>query len=216
MSLALDEPVRCEMESVSAHEEKKSADLRTEADVALVSLAQTGDFRAFEELVRRYRNKVFAVAYHFTRDREEAWDTSQEVFVKAHRGLRRFRGEASFKTWLMRITVNQCKDYVKKRRLYTVAEEPEQLERAPSPQVGPRQAVEAEEIGQVILEGLDALPSKHRAAFVLREFEGLSYEEMAQAMGCRLGTVMSRLHHARRKLQQFLVRQGIVEVTSHG
>ncbi len=180
----------------------------TGAEAALVARAQAGDSLAFEELVRRYRNDVFALAYHFVRSREEAWDLSQEVFIKAHRALGRFRGDSSFKTWLLRITANQSKDYLKKRRLDTVALEdaPQGLDVARGS--GPRAQLEAQELGQAILSALNALSPKHRVAFTLREFEGLSYEEMAQVMECNVGTVMSRLHHARRKLQDKLARMG--------
>lgn len=182
------------------------------ADSALVAQAQSGDLYAFEELVRRYRNDVFALAHHFLHNREEAWDISQEVFIKAHRALGRFRGESSFKTWLLRITSNQCKDFLKKRRLSTVSfDETFQATDAPSPVLDPGHSLQARELGEAISLALDRLPAKHRTAFVLREFEGLSYEEMSQVMQCSLGTVMSRLHHARKKLQASLVRMGIVE-----
>lgn len=180
----------------------------SDVDAALVASARTGDFYAFEELVRRYRNDVFALAYHFVRSREEAWDLSQEVFIKAHRALDRFRGDSSFKTWLMRITTNQCKDYLKKRRLDTVALDDASAGQDASTDADPRASLEAQETGQAILSALDELPAKHRAAFTLREFEGLSYEEMAQVMECSVGTVMSRLFHARRKLQDKLSRMG--------
>lgn len=181
-------------------------------DGALVAQARTGDFRAFEALVRRYRNDVFALAYHFVRNREEAWDISQEVFIKAHKGLWRFRGESRFKTWLMRITANQCKDFLKKRRLKTVAfDDSLQVRDRPSQGPAPDKALEASELGRAIQTAMDALPAKHRTVFVLREFEGLSYEEMAEVLQCSVGTVMSRLYHARKKLQNLLRKMGAVE-----
>ena len=208
MSVALDFSSR--YENTEEALESGMAAVIADSDVAaLVSRAQTGEFRAFEELVRRYRNDVFALAYHFLRNREEAWDTSQEVFIKAHRSLKRFRGDASFKTWLMRITANQCKDYLKKRRLATVSyNDALEAENAASPVLGPDHTAEANELGEAITTALDGLSFKHRTAFVLREFEGLSYEDMAQVMGCNVGTVMSRLHHARKKLQSSLQRMG--------
>ena len=187
-------------------------DARSDLDSALVARAQAGDMDAFEELVRRYRNDVFAVSYHYLRNREDAWDNSQEVFLKAHRGLKRFRGESSFKTWILRITANRCKDHFKKRRLRTVALDVEDSDRqAPSPAAGPTGNLEAKELGQAIQTALEELSEKHRTAFILREYEGLSYEEMAQTIGCSTGTVMSRLHHARKKLQKTLVGMGVVE-----
>ena len=186
--------------------------LRGEADESVVAQAQTGDPAAFEELVRRFRNHVFGLAYHFVHNREEAWDISQDVFIKAHRSLNKFRGDANFKTWLMRITANQAKDCLKKKRVPTVEfNEAFQGESMRSRLPEPRRALEAAEIGEAIQQALETLSVKHRTAFVLREFEGLSYEEMARVMRCSIGTVMSRLHHARKKLQKSLLRTGLVE-----
>jgi RNA polymerase sigma-70 factor (ECF subfamily) len=174
----------------------------------LVARAKTGDVAAFETLVRRYRNDVYALAYHFVGNREDAWDISQETFAKAYGALKRFRREASFKAWLLRIAANQCKDFFKKRRIKTVSLDGRILRDAAP---GPAKQAEAEELGMAIRAALAALPDKQRRAFVLREFENMSYAEMAQVMACSTGTVMSRLHHARKKLQAMLVGMGVVE-----
>jgi RNA polymerase sigma-70 factor (ECF subfamily) len=186
--------------------------LRDADDPGLVAQARGGDYRAFEELVRRYRNDVFALSYHYVREREEAWDLTQEVFVKAHGGLKRFRGDSSFKTWLLRITANRCKDFFKKRRLRTVALESLDGHTEP-PALGqqPDRHAESKELGAAIDTALKSLPEKHRTAIVLREFQGLSYEAMAEVMQCNVGTVMSRLHHARKKMQRALLDMGVVE-----
>ncbi len=190
----------------------RARDLALQDDGVLVEQARKGDARAFEELVRRYRNEVFGLAYHFLRGREEAWDVSQEVFIKAHRALSRFRGDAAFKTWLLRITANQCKDYLKKRRVNTVAfDDAREAGDAPSAGLNPAEAAGANELGAAIEKALEALPVKHRTVFVLREYEGMSYEEMAKVIGCSMGTVMSRLHHARKKLRSHLIQMGVVE-----
>jgi RNA polymerase sigma-70 factor (ECF subfamily) len=184
--------------------------IREMSDAGLVSQARTGDLSAFEELVRRCRNDVFRLCYHFTRNREEAWDLSQEAFVKSYGGLGRFRGEANFKTWVLRIAANQCKDFLKKRRLPTVGfNEALRSDYASSSVREPDHMMEADEIGRAIESALDGLPMKHRTAFILREYEGMTYDEMAHVMNCNLGTVMSRLHHARRKLQHRLYDMGI-------
>ncbi|MFA6243362.1 MAG: sigma-70 family RNA polymerase sigma factor [Candidatus Hydrogenedentales bacterium] len=210
MSVALDYSLLYEEEDGTNLSQPVSDRAVIDIDRDRVTRAQAGDYYAFEELVRQYRNDVYGLAYHFVRNREEAWDISQEVFVKAHRSLGRFRGDSSFKTWLLRITANQSKDFLKKRRLDTVSyNDALGAENAPSPVQDPGQTAEAKEVGEAIVEALNGLPFKHRTAFVLREFEGLSYEEMAKAMGCTLGTVMSRLHHARKKLQLSLQRMGI-------
>jgi RNA polymerase sigma-70 factor (ECF subfamily) len=190
----------------------RASRVKEAADHDLVAWSRTGEYHAFEELVRRYRNDVYSLAYHFVRNREEAWDISQEVFIKAHRALSQFRGDASFKTWLMRITSNQCKDFFKKRRLATVAfDEVLREDQVVGSGDSPRRALESQELGQSILSALDTLSAKHRQTIVLREFEGLSYEEMAEVMGCSQGTVMSRLHHARKNMQRALERLGILD-----
>lgn len=181
-----------------------------QGEPALVARAQAGEYQAFEELVRLYRNDVFAVSFHFVHNREDAWDISQEVFVKAFKALNRFRGDASFKTWLLRIASNQCKDFLKKRRLKTVSFDETILAEAASATTDePRQLLENKELAAAIQKALDGLSHKHRTAFILREYEGLSYEDMANVMECNLGTVMSRLHHARKKLQKSLRQQGV-------
>lgn len=186
-------------------------EVRTAEDAELVEWANAGNAPAFEELVRRYRNEVFALSYHFVRQRDTAWDISQEVFIKAYRSLRWFRGDAGFKTWLMRIAANQCKDHLKKRRLKTASLDERIQTEMPSSIERPDEALEARELGDAIERAVAALPAKHQLAFVLREYEGLSYEEMARVMQCSPGTVMSRLHHARKKLQHALALMGVME-----
>lgn len=210
MSIALDTTVLCEIPDEEVRESRVAVGTDCQ-DAELVTRAKTGDVDAFEILVKRYRNEVFALSYHFVRNREQAWDVSQEVFIKAHNALGRFRGDASFKTWLMRITANQCKDYLKKRRLETVSFDDSRLaEDAPSHVLPPDRSLEAREIGEAVQKAMDKLSHKHRTAFILREFEGLSYEDMAQVMNCSIGTVMSRLHHARKKLQKGLTQMGLM------
>jgi len=208
------EMVRGHAQAAEAGEEP--VEVSAADDTQLASRAAAGDYAAFEELVKRYRNEVHALAFYFVRNREDAWDISQEVFVKAHRGLKRFRGDASFKTWLMRITTNQCKDFFKKRRLRTVSlDGGEQTWEVPGTGANPERSARAQELGAAIDEALGQLSHKHRTALVLREFEGLSYEEMAEVMECSMGTVMSRLHHARKKMQRLLIEAGVVEDSAH-
>jgi RNA polymerase sigma-70 factor (ECF subfamily) len=207
-SVALDNSLLYDVFTVNMRAQDKTSP-NTNVDAALVAQASGGDMAAFETLVQRYRNEVFALSYHFVHEREQAWDISQEVFIKAFRHLNGFRGEAGFKTWLLRITANQCKDYLKKRKLDTVPLEGLSGARSQSATPTPRDQIERDELGKAIATAVDALPMKHRTAFVLREYEGLSYEEMAQVMNCSQGTVMSRLHHARKKLQISLQRMGV-------
>jgi RNA polymerase sigma-70 factor (ECF subfamily) len=187
-------------------------EVREDPDIELVSKARAGDEAAFRMLVYRYRNQVRGLAHHYLRNHEDSWDASQEVFIKAHRSLGSFRGEASFKSWLLRITANHCKDVLKKRRLDTVPLD-EKIDPGNEGGVaGGGKTVETNELGQLIDKALNTLTPKHREAFVFREYQGLSYEEMAVAMECNLGTVMSRLHHARKNMQKTLISMGVAEV----
>lgn len=209
MSVPLEIGLRYDSLPVSSTHEDRSPHVKTLDDMELVARAQQGDVPAFEVLVSRYRNDVFALSTRFVRNREEAWDISQEVFVKAYRSLKRFRGDAGFKTWLLRITANHSKDWLKKRRLETVAFDDQIGSEATSSIPDPSQSAASRELGERIHEAIERLPHKHKLAFVLREFEGLSYQEMAEVMQCSQGTVMSRLHHARKKLQNALTEMGV-------
>ncbi|NLN94133.1 MAG: sigma-70 family RNA polymerase sigma factor [Candidatus Hydrogenedens sp.] len=184
-------------------------------DLELTAKARQGDTGAFEDLVRRYRNEVYALCFYFTRNREDAWDLSQEVFIKAWRALSRFRGDSSFKTWLMRIAANHSKDHLKKRRLQVTAyDDALQVPETRSHQ-NPRGQAEANEIGRAIEAAVGQLPPKLQLAFILREYQGLSYQEMAEVMECNVGTVMSRLFNARRRLQKILAPLGLLEGYTH-
>jgi RNA polymerase sigma-70 factor (ECF subfamily) len=211
MSVTTDPVFRYDHVIVVSDIQDEQVPLRDLADSALVAKAQRGSAEAFEVLVRRYRNDVFAMSYHFVRNREQAWDIAQESFVKAYRSLKWFRGEAGFKTWLLRIAANHSKDYLKKRRLDTTPFDEVVAAVTPDTAPGPDRQLEAEELGRAIQAAVAELSAKHREAFVLREYQGLSYQEMAEVMGCSLGTVMSRLHHARKKLQDALTRMGVVD-----
>lgn len=211
MSIPIEVGLFYDRVAVEENSQDKPPMPRDASDAELVVRAQTGEPQAFEELVRRYRNDVYGLSYHFLRNREEAWDVSQEVFIKAYRSLGRFRGDAGIKTWLLRIAANHCKDHFKKRRISTVSMDamPTQ-DFFPAPS-DPGKDLANSELGNAIQQALDSISPKHRMAFVLREFEGMSYKDMAEVMNCSEGTVMSRLHHARKKLQNKLASLGYVE-----
>lgn len=176
-------------------------------DGALVERAKAKDEEAFACLVRRHQDRAFAVAYRLVRQREDALDIAQEAFVRAYQSLGGFKGEARFSTWLHRIVVNLALDHLRRQSQHGAAEyqDARGLEdaahRVVAPSPDPQQAVEATEMRHLIQEGLAGLPVEQRTALVLREIEGLSYKEIARAMRCSIGTVMSRLHYARRKMQ---------------
>ncbi len=217
MSIPLELVLRYDTAPVEDDSHDHRPNFRESDDNALVTSAKTGNIDAFSELVRRYRNDVYSMAWQFVRNREDAWDITQDVFVRADRSIRKFRGESSFKTWILRITANLCKDFFKKRRLKTVALDDSAANVAASePQADPDRRLEAKELGGAIEKALQRLSPNHYQAFVLREFEGFSYQDIAKTAGCSLGTVMSRLHHARKKLQSSLTEMGYGELSSHG
>ena len=192
-------------------------------DRSLVARARNGEHAAFEELFRRHQRRVYVVARNILRNDEDAFDIVQEAFIKAYRSLPRFKGESSFYTWLYRITTNLCIDHgrrAKKRKARSFEDERTNIEAGGDPEaraaaglhvvVGPDEAVARKEIRTAFREALDELPEIHRTVIVLRELQGMSYAEMAEALDVPKGTIMSRLHHARRKLRDALEARGIV------
>ena len=181
-------------------------------DRALVKAAQTGDEQAFRKLVERYHRRVVQLALGMTKDPDEAMDIAQETFVKVHRYLPSFKGDSSFYTWTYRIAMNLCLDAQRRRgrveRVDLEESAEAEIEAAMDPPsaalAGPqRQALNAE-LRDKIEEALAGLSENHRAILILREVEGLSYEELAKVLAIRKGTVMSRLFHARLKMQNKL------------
>jgi RNA polymerase sigma-70 factor, ECF subfamily len=180
-------------------------------DRALVRAAQQGDMAAFEELVARHRDKIYARAYSMMRNEEEAIDLSQEAWVKGWQRLRQFQGESSFGTWMTRIVINLCLDQLRKQKrqrtesIEAMDEESGGVERQmPVITVNPTAGLERGELRQRIDRALGQLSYEHRTVLVLHEFEEMEYKEIAKTMGCSIGTVMSRLFYARRKLALLL------------
>ncbi len=180
-------------------------------DKALVQQAKKGDMLAFEELVARHRDKIYARAYSMMRNEEEAVDLSQEAWVKAWQRLVQFQGDSSFATWLTRITINLCLDQLRKRkrqRAESIEEMDEEfggVERQMEIVVtNPTERLERGELRARIDEAMKKLSHEHRTVLVLCEFEEMEYKEIAKTMECSIGTVMSRLFYARRKLASLL------------
>src|SRR5215831_15724858 len=180
-------------------------------DQALVRAAQSGDMAAFEELVVRHRDKIYARAYSMMRNEEEAIDLSQEAWVKGWQRLHQFQGESSFGTWMTRIVINLCLDQLRKQKrqrtesIEEMTEESGGVERQmPVVTINPTERLERGELRARIDRALGQLSYEHRTVLVLHEFEEMEYKEIAKAMGCSIGTVMSRLFYARRKLAVLL------------
>ena len=181
-------------------------------DRVLVERSKHGDEAAFKELVLRYQRKVYMIVYSMLNNHHEAMEKSQEVFLRVHKHLPSFEGTSSFYTWIYRITVNLCIDHYRKKkvRLY---EYDDKFRHGPAlqeevfPVVSsasretPTGRLLREELASKIREAMDKLSPKHRQVLVLRELEGLSYQEIADIVGISIGTVMSRLFHARKNMQ---------------
>ena len=185
----------------------KAIDLKTADDVSLVRLAQRGRMPAFEELVSRHRDKIYARAFSMVRNEDEATDLSQEAWVKGWQRLKQFQGEASFATWMTRIVINLCLDHLRKQKRQR-AESIEQLDeelggverQMPVVTSNPTEGLERTELRARIDKALAQLSYEHRTVLVLHEFEEMEYKAIAKYMDCSIGTVMSRLFYARRRM----------------
>ncbi len=175
-----------------------------ETDQALVARVQQGDKQAFDLLVRKYQQRIMKVIARFMSDMDEVQDLAQETFIKAYRALPRFRGDSAFYTWLYRIAINTAKNHLvsQSRRPPTddiEACDAEQFagDSALKEYASPERILLKDEIETVVFDTIDKLPDDLRIAITLRELEGLSYEEIAEAMSCPIGTVRSRIFRAR-------------------
>jgi RNA polymerase sigma-70 factor (ECF subfamily) len=185
-------------------------------DLSLVSQAKAGAADAFRALVVRYQRKVYALALGIVKDPDLAWDVAQEAFVRVHGHLGEFEAKSSFSTWLFRIATHVSIDAVRRERAarkedvdeVNEAHIAEGAEGILSTHLGndPRENLLRRELAEKMEAALQTLPEKHRTILVLREVEGLSYEELAERLGIHKGTVMSRLFHARKKMQAALRR----------
>ena len=185
-----------------------------EEDAVWVARAAEGDMRAFDRLVLKHRGRIYAMIFNMVKNDADAWDLSQEVFVKAWRALPRFESRARFCTWLFRISHNVVYDWFRKRRIQGDGALDDELfdasridpgaATAPSTNKRPDEALEQDELRQRIDSAIAKLSDEHREVILLREVQGLDYKEIAEVAEISIGTVMSRLHHARKKLQNYL------------
>jgi len=184
-------------------------------DAELIREAQKGNHRAFEELVRRYSERAYRAAFRVVRDAQIAEDVLQEALLKAYRSLRSFESRSSFYTWLYRITVNLALDRQRRDKRGPMLEWNDEIARDVEPRgvvnapANPEVASQRVQIRALVAEGIQELPDGQREVLLLREVEGLSYEEIAQSMEISKGTVMSRLHYARKKMIAFLRERGV-------
>lgn len=198
-----------------ASKQKEQRQKEAEEDRALIAKAQAGDMAAFRQLVERHQRRAYGIALALVKDENDARELVQDAFLRVYKSLNSFQGSSSFFTWLYRIITNLSIDLLR-RPGHRAAEldesrlELEEDQEALFPFLSrvdgsdPVDVVRRKEIGARLQTALDSLPAYHRGVIVMREIEGLSYEEMAQAMGVSKGTIMSRLFHARQKLQKAL------------
>ncbi|MBM70090.1 MAG: RNA polymerase sigma factor RpoE [Haliea sp.] len=186
-----------------------------ETDQQLVARVQKGDLRAFDVLVLKYQHKIFSLISRYVHDADEVQDVAQEAFIKAYRALPRFRGDSAFYTWLYRIAINTAKNHLVARSRRPPGSDVE-IDDAEYFEGGaalreietPESALFGEELKQVVDRAIAELPDDLRTAVTLREFDGLSYEDIAEIMDCPVGTVRSRIFRAREAIDR-QVRQQI-------
>ena len=182
-----------------------------EIDMALVERVQRGDKGAYDLLVLKYQHRIAHLVSRYVHDAHETQDVTQEAFIKAYRGLGNFRGDSAFYTWLYRIAINTAKNHLvtMSRKISDTgidAADAEQFESGTllRENATPEREMLTDEIGEVVRRSIEALPEDLRTAITLREFEGMSYEEIAEAMGCPIGTVRSRIFRAREAIDNNL------------
>ncbi len=174
-----------------------------QAETLLIQRFKEGDLSTFKQIVQVHQDRIYNLCQYMLGNPQDAEDAAQEVFIKAYRKLKDFRPESSLYTWLYRIGVNTCLDHKKKSRTEPIKHQ-SMDEDLPSTEPSPENRYESKEIGQTIQSALQQLPKHSRAVIVLREIEGLSYEETAGVLHISLGTVKSRISRAREEMRQLL------------
>lgn len=190
-------------------EQQETVSNGVSTDFELVKLVQQGNKHSFDLLVIKYQNRVLSIISRFVKDQAEAEDVAQEAFIKAYRAIKNFRGDSAFYTWLYRIAVNTAKNYLmtKKRRPgmdVALDDEEEYSDHIESLQEAetPENHLDREHLKQVINKAIDSLSEELKTAICLREFDGLSYEQIAEALDCPIGTVRSRIFRAREVIDE--------------
>jgi len=172
----------------------------------MISRCQQGDQEALKEIFDKYHEKVYRIAYGVVRQREEALDVVQDVFIKLFRSIKNFKGRSHFYTYLYRMVMNTAIDHKRKagKQFMSSLDEEGSFEPSEEAEKGPERVLLQKELEERVKLAMDKLPDEQRAALIYRDVEGLSYQEMAEAMGCSIGTVMSRLHYGRKRMQETL------------
>lgn len=183
-------------------------------DEVLVQKTKNGDLDAFDELVRRYEGKIYGMAYRFVGNHADANDLAQDTFIRVYQALAGFRGDAAFSTWLYRIAANICRDELRKRQRRRSVSMDEMIDASPANvptadgSYSPEETVQRRELQRQVQFCLNELSDDHRLVLIMREIQGLSYEEIASALQCSMGTVKSRISRARSALKEKMSEQG--------
>src|SRR5712672_456775 len=192
--------------------ERESDTPAPEHESALVARARQSDLQAYDELIKRYQERIYATIYHMTSNHEDANDLAQETFIKAYQALKSFKGGSSFYTWVYRIAVNKTINFLKQRKnrvhmslndLDFNAEHDPDLVALVSDKT-PRRDAGMAELQEKLNEALQKLSDSHRLVVTLHDVQGMSHEEIAKIMDCNIGTVRSRLFYARQQMQAYL------------
>ena len=175
-------------------------------ETEMISRCQQGDQEALKEIFDKYHKKVYSIAYGVVRQREEALDVVQDVFIKLFRSIKNFKGRSHFYTYLYRMVMNTAIDHKRKagKQFMSSLDVEGSFEPSDEPEKGPEKVLLQKELEERVRLAMDKLPAEQKAALIFRDVEGLSYQEMAEAMGCSIGTVMSRLHYGRKRMQESL------------
>ena len=205
------------MNQGAARPRKDTEATAAQADVSeldLVRQAQAGDTEAFDQLVGRFRTRVFGMIYNMVHNEQDAWDLAQDSFLKAWKSIARFRGHSSFYTWMYRIVMNVTIDWLRKKQVkgagaeFDDAIQLKEIDPAsrtvPHADPLPHEGMQHQEIRSRIEAAIAQLSPEHRAVILMKEIEDMQYHEIAESLGCSIGTVMSRLFYARKKLQNLL------------
>ena len=191
---------------------ERSIDLHHEDDEALVTRTQRGDSAAFDELIQRYKERLYATVYHMTSNHEDANDLVQEAFIKAYKSIGSFKGQSSFYTWIYRIAVNRTINFIKRRRNknhFSLDDVDGNIQTDPDfvelmSHTTPRREVGLHELQERLNEALQKLSEDHRAVVTMHDIQGMTHADIAKVMHCSEGTVRSRLFYARQQLQGLL------------
>ncbi len=184
------------------------------SDEELVEKIKKGDIDAYEEIIKKYENKVCGIIYHMIKNQNDVEDLAQEVFIKVYKNLSKFKGDSSLYTWIYKITVNLCLDEVKKRKNIIYLDEKLEVEdgelerELPSSDKTQVELYEEKELKEKLHKCIGKLPEKQRVMIVLRDIKGFSYEEISEITSVKLGTVKSQINRARLKLKELLDKEG--------